>query len=72
MIITITNADDSFITILKEINKKIKKPYEFLREDEPIDKDEILKEMEEIKSRSKTGTLKTYKNMEEYRKVTGF
>jgi hypothetical protein len=72
MIITITNADDSFITILKEINKKTKKPYEFIREDELIDKDEILKEIEEIKSHHKAGTLKTYKNMEEYRKATGF
>ncbi|MDR0665940.1 MAG: hypothetical protein LBF71_00870 [Campylobacteraceae bacterium] len=72
MIVTITNADSSFITILKEINKKLKKPYEFIREDEPIDKNEILEEIKEIKARHKNGTLKTYTSMEEYRKATDF
>ncbi|MDR0579774.1 MAG: hypothetical protein LBG21_04145 [Campylobacteraceae bacterium] len=72
MIVTITNADNSFIKILKEMNKKLKKPYEFIREDELIDKDEILEEIKEIKAHHKNGTLKTYKSMEEYRKATGF
>jgi GMP synthase PP-ATPase subunit len=66
------NADNGFIKILKEMNKKLKKPYEFIIDGELIDSDEIQKEVKEIKAQHKAGTLKAYKDMKEYRKEMNF
>lgn len=61
MVITITNADKSLITIIEMLNKKIANPYEIIPHDE-IPTDETLKAIQECG----TGNSKTYKNFESY------